>query len=98
MFGSNTDTAADEESGLPIVHVPHDTRHAGEPQPGGPGVVLVAALAGARAGDEKDSEGNVEADKDEHDEAHCAEVNPGDSARLCALKKAVCKEGEGRVV
>lgn len=84
-WAANIDT--DEEmSWLPIVHVPHGPSHAGQPQPGGPGVILVTALAGARAHHEEESEDNVESDECEHHACHRAQVDPGDSAGHRALE------------
>ena len=84
-------------SWVPIVHVPHDPRHSGEPQPGGPGVVLIASLANGCASDEEESEDKVEGDENEHDAGDRFEGNPSDSAGRSASKEALCEEGEERV-
>ena len=53
---------------VPIVHVPHDTSHAREPQPGGPGVILVTALpTNAHSHGEEDCADKVNGDEDEDD-------------------------------
>ena len=53
---------------VPIVHVPHDTSHAGETQPWGPGIVLlVAALANGCASNKEESEDQVEGNEHEDD-------------------------------
>ena len=54
-------------SWVPIVHVPHDTSHSREPKPGGPGVILVAALANGCAPDKEESEDQVEGNEHEDD-------------------------------
>ena len=84
---------------VPIVHVPHDTSHAGETQPRGPGVILlVAALASCACPDKEESEDKVEDNEHNDDAGDSLQGHPGDGAGSCALKEALCEEGEGVVV
>ena len=75
-------------SWVPIVHVPHGPSHAGETQPGGPGVIIIAPLAASHthSGGEEDCADKVEGDEDEDHSEHCAEVNTGQGAGHSPLK------------